>query len=269
MIWQKCKSWRELHKVKFLLIFIFLISAARAQFDEPEFFKIIKENYYNLEDSEIDNFSAWITSSDFQKITGEFYSQEIFPLELIWVKPNDIYFIRRPLPVIADSIKNDQAIRAQRDIQLDLRNLLEDWLSFYSGRLLADMPVNYQIVSQGDSVILLFSGEEESFQLTTRLSFSTKGLLTKYEQSTRDSLVQTTIWPEYKFTGEFWLCTGWQTRVSGRDIYEVKVISQKTDKMWVPEKISVYNKNGEKAANSYDFRNVRVNRDIQVLNGRN
>lgn len=245
------------------------VSGLMAQFDEPEFFKKINENYYNLEDSEIDNFSAWITSGKFLEITAGFYNQEIFPLELIWVKPNDIYFIRRPVPILADSIKNDQAIRAQRDMQLNLRNLLDNWLRFYAGRLLTDMPVTYQITSQGDSVTLFFSHTDESFQTNTRMIFSQKGLLKRLEQSFPDSAVQTIIQPEYKFTGEFWICTGWQVSIPGKETYEVKITSQKTGKMWVPEKLSVYYKRVDKTEDNYNFRNVRINRDIQVLNGRN
>ena len=255
--------------MRLILIIFILVTGLKAQFDEPEFFKKINEIYYNLEDSKIDNFSAWITSSAYKKVTAEFYKQENFPLELIWVKPNDIYFIRRPLSAVAESSNNDLAIRAQRDLQLELRNLLENWRRFYAGRLLADMPMTYQITSQGDSVTLLFSGDNESLSTKTCLLFSVNGLLTRFEQTVGNSGALIILLPKYKFTGKFWLCTGWQVSVAGKKFLEVKVTSQKISQMWVPETISIKYDESGKADNTYDFRNVRVNRDIQVLNGNN
>ena len=277
MILQKCRNWQVLCK-SFLYLGLFLIcKPGNAQIDEPAFFNRVNDSYFTLGETDINNFSSWITSNYFKEATEFFYNEEVFPLELIWVKPNDVYFIRRPLPAISDSSKYHRSITAQRDMQLELRALLMDWRRFYAGRILADMPVDYQLVTHGDTVVISFITTDRTTTSRTQLFFASNGLLLRCELTVDDSGQKVVTYPKFKYTGEFWLCTGWQVQVlrasSIESGFNVLVVSQRIKKYWVPEHFEMTLQTSGDVykiyTRVYEFRNIRVDGDIQVLNGRN
>ena len=156
MIFQKCRNWPQVNNKLIIIPLIFVHITLYAQIDEPTFFNRINTMYYALEETDLKNFSGWLTSNVFEETTKGFYKDEIFPLEVIWIKPNDLYYIRRSLPQVDDSLRNRNAEMAQSDLQKEIQALLLDWSRFYSGKLLAGMPANYVIKTLSDTVVLHF-----------------------------------------------------------------------------------------------------------------
>ena len=263
-----------MHKVLSVLwITVFSLNVC-AQFDEREFFNRVNSNYYALELTELNNFSSWITSNAFEETTKKLYEKEVYPLELIWVNPNDTYFIRRPLPPLEDSLANNDVHNAQSDLQEEFRALLMNWSRFYSGRLLANMPADYIIESQSDTVVLKFFNEDGPRKSETVMLFGQNGLVLKITTLYQDSSQTIEILPEYKYTGEYWLCKGWRVQIAFKGEvtsgFHVKIISKRINKYWLPSQFQMTLQSKDVKdklfLRVYNFKNVLINRDIQILN---
>jgi hypothetical protein len=226
--------------------------------------------YYALESTDLTNFSSWITSDKFEKETEIFYDEEVFPLEIIWIQPNDLYYIRRPLPGPEDSTLQGKAIRAQEDIQKELKAIMLDWSRFYSGKLLSDMPAEYSLTSRSDTIVLRYKNDAGS----TEIYFGQNGIILETQIISGDSSEIIYTYPDYKFTGEFWLCTGWTVQIMNEGEissgFRIIISSQRIERYWLPKEIRMIlqTKEYEKVtfSRTYFFRNSRVNRDIQILN---
>ena len=261
-------------KYTFLVLLIFLCIKVSAQFDEQEFFNRIKKNYYALELTDLNNFSSWVTSNAFEEASKKIYDEEIYPLELIWVSPNDSYFIRRPIPTISDTAALAKIMEAQSSLQEELKALLIDWSRFYAGRILASMPPDYRLELKEDTVYLSFKDPNEPQLDEVRLLFGRNGLIIQTSLVYSDSSKEILTYPEFKYTGEYWLCTGWRIQIWERGTvssgFQVKVISDRIGKYWIPSQFQMtlqsQNIRDKLFIRVYNFRNIRINRDIQVLN---
>lgn len=274
MILLRWKSKPVMNKfLVFIVIYMFPFDAL-AQVNEPEFFNRVNTSYYALELTDLNNFSSWISSNIFEETTKDLYKDEIYPIEFLWVKPNDPYFIRRPLPPVQDSLAAARAQNAQDDLQQELRALLMDWGRFYAGRLLEDMPTDYILEARADTVLLNFKNYNDPRDSETHILFGLNGLVLQTSIVYKDSSERINTFPEYKYTGEYWLCTGWRVQnlknsevISG---FQVKVISKRIEKYWLPSQFQMELQSKDIREKIfirvYKFRNIRINRDIQVLN---
>lgn len=274
MILLRWKSKPVMNKfLVFIVIYMFPFDAL-AQVNEPEFFNRVNTSYYALELTDLNNFSSWISSNIFEETTKDLYKDEIYPIEFLWVKPNDPYFIRRPLPPVQDSLAAARAQNAQEDLQQELRALFMDWGRFYAGRLLEDMPTDYILEARADTVLLNFKNYNDPRDSETHILFGLNGLVLQTSIVYKDSSERINTFPEYKYTGEYWLCTGWRVQnlmnsevISG---FQVKVISKRIEKYWLPSQFQMELQSKDMREKIfirvYKFRNIRINRDIQVLN---
>ncbi len=255
-------------------IILLFVSHLFAQIEEQDFFERVNKNYYALELTDLQNFSSWITSNVFAETVKHMHEEEIFPLEFIWVKPNDTYFIRRPLPALQDSLEKVGVRKAQENLQTEFKAILMEWSRFYSGRILAAMPADYKLESKADTVILNFVNYNDPRQSSSQMYFNQNGLILQVSIFYQDSSEKTHICPEFKYSGEFWLCTGWrvQTEKEGKveSGYHVKVISSRIARYWLPSQFQMTLQTEDVRDNIfirvYNFRNTLINRDIQILN---
>ncbi len=274
MILLRWKSRPGINKFLVLTVICVFRFNAFAQINEPEFFNRVNTNYYTLELTNLNNFSSWISSNIFEETVRDLYKDEIYPIEFLWVKPNDPYFIRRPLPPLQDSLAAARVQGAQDELQQELRALLVDWGRFYSGRLLADMPTDYILETREDTVLLKFKNYNDSRESETYILFGLNGLVLQTSVVYQDSSETINTFPEYKYTGEYWLCTGWRVQILKKnDVisgFHVKVISRRIAKYWLPSQFQMELQSKEVRdkifIRVYNFRNIRINRDIQVLN---
>jgi hypothetical protein len=269
--------WRSkpvMNKFLILTAIYVLQFNALAQFSEPEFFNRVNTTYYALELTDLNNFSSWVSSNIFEETAKDLYKDEIYPIEFLWVKPNDPYFIRRPLPPIQESLAEEKVQSAQNELQQELRALIMDWGRFYAGRLLADMPSDYTLETRADTVLLNFKNYKDPRDSETHILFGPNGLVLQTSVVYRDSSERINTFPEYKYTGEYWLCTGWRVQILKKDEvisgFRVKVISKRIEKYWLPSQFQMELQSKDIQdkifIRVYNFRNIRINRDIQVIN---
>lgn len=263
-----------MNKVLILIALCVLQFNALAQFSEPEFFNRVNKIYYALELTDLNNFSSWVSSNIFEETVKDLYRDEIYPIEFLWVKPNDPYFIRRPLPPIQESLAAAKVKNAQDELQQEFRALIMDWGRFYAGRLLTHMPTDYTLETRADTVLLNFKNYNNPRDSETNIFFGLNGLVLQTSVIYRDSSERINTFPEYKYTGEYWLCTGWRVQIlkMGEVIsgFQVKVISKRIENYWLPSQFQMELQNKDVRdkifIRVYNFRNIRINRDIQVLN---
>lgn len=270
------RKWR-IHRGSFLLAILFLTVGSintYAQFSEVDFFNRVNSIYYTLEQTDLKNFTSWLTSNIFINATDGFFKDEVFPLEFIWMAGNRMFFSRRALPVLGDTTKDHLVDRLQESMRTEFRALLLDWQRFYSGRLLQNMPPDYKITVRMDTVVLSYKTVEDSEEVVNTMLFGQNGicLQTTLAYPSRGEKIDTH--PLFKYTGEKWLCVGWQVQVyEGNEIstgYIVRVKSQRVDKYWLPQVFSMTLQTSRDKKSvyvrEYYFRNILVNRKIEVMN---
>ena len=266
-----------MNKVLILIAICVLQFNALAQFSEPEFFNRVNKIYYALELTDLNNFSSWVSSNIFEETVKDIYRDEIYPIEFLWVKPNDPYFIRRPLPPIQESLAAAKVKNGRDELQQGFRALIMDWGRFYAGRLLTHMPTDYTLETRADTVLLNFKNYNDPRDSETNIFFGLNGHVLQTSVIYRDSSERINTFPKYKYTGEYWLCTGWRVQIfkKGEVIsgFQVKVISKRIEKYWLPSQFQMELQNKDVRdkifIRVYNFRNIRINRDIQVLNSGN
>lgn len=163
---------------------------------------------------------------------------------------------------------------AQADLQKEIKALLIDWTRYYAGRLLANMPADYTLESNTDSVFLKFTNQNDVRNGHTRIIFGQNGLVLQSSVFYADSSEKILTYPEYKYTGEYWLCTGWRVQIIKKGQvdsgFHVKIISQRIGKYWLPSQFQLTLQSTDIKdtifIRAYNFRNTRINRDIQILN---
>ena len=86
--------------------------------------------YYNLHVANLENFSSWITSDEFERNTKKIFQKQVFPLEMIWTKSNRVFFIKRSLPTLNDSTEHVYIEKLQLDLLNELKDIIKDWQRF-------------------------------------------------------------------------------------------------------------------------------------------
>jgi len=261
-------TWRY-----FLLFLIILNQLSRSQVNEIEFLQTVNSLYYSLESSDLQNFSAWISSDYFRENLKDVMPNEEYPLEIIWTNPNRIFFIKRPLPVISDSVKSDMAQTLQLEMQQELKGLLIDWQRFYGGNLLAGLPAQYKLTTRSDTVLLEYETLEQGEKIQACLYFGQNGLWLKLLLKYIESPQEINIYPVFNYIENKWLCSGWQVQMLEKSEVQsgfiVQIISHKIDKYWLPKRLNMQLQTKDKKDliyhREYNFYNVMTNRSIKVV----
>lgn len=270
------KQWQTRRTLSTIWIglLISLNTGMAAPFNEVQFFDRVNSIYYTLDQTELQNFTAWLTSNVFINSTEGFFSGEVFPLEFIWMSGNRMFFSRRPLPALGDSVKDQLVENLQLSMRKELKAVFLDWQRFYSGKLLENMPPDYTLETVGDTVILRFSTLEEQKSVKNILKFGMNGICIKNTLTYPDQNEHIDTYPIFKFTGEKWLCTGWRVQIfEGDEIstgYLVEINAQRIEKYWLPQVIKLtlqtIRDKQSRYIREYYFRNILINRNIEVMN---
>ncbi len=259
-------------KIVVLLIFIFN-GSVQAQFNESEFLYRVKTIYHSLRLTKLDNFSSWITSNIFLEASKEISEEEIYPLEIIWKNPNQIYYIKRPLPQAGDNDKQNEIQQLQMDMIQELRGLLIDWQRFSAGNILDDLPEAYLVTAIDDTAFIEYEKFENGKNVKVKMYFGINGLcikiITKYVH--KNEVVY--IYPVYILVEDKWLCNKWTVQMYQNGQVEsgfvISLKSRKLEDYWIPQRLILQlQKKGIDNTwfiRDYKFRNVVLNKDLQVL----
>ena len=171
-------------KYSVLLFFIYLtVNVYADSFDKDEFIYRAKTIYHSLRTQGLDNYSCWLTSDLFLEKTQKIYNQELYPLELIWKAPNKLYYIKRPVPVLEDTLQNSETETLRMDMLQAVKGILIDWQRFSAGNILDDLPETYLVTSKDDSVYLTYEIYEDGKPIKVFMHFGKNGLCLKIKVS--------------------------------------------------------------------------------------
>jgi hypothetical protein len=253
---------------------IFMSSDGYSQsFNKDEFLYRVKTIYHSLRSQGIENYSSWVTSSLFLERTQPIYKQEIYPLELIWSVPNLIYYIKRPVPVLEDTLQNKQTAEWQMDMLQALKGIMIDWQRFFAGNVLDEMPETYLVTTRDDSAYISYELNGAGRPVKVKMHFGLNGICLKMKLTYPDNGEEIFTYPVYRLEGDKWLCTGWTVQSLKRGKVEsgfsVKLKYKKMEKCWALERIGLQlqalNKKDIIFTREYIFKNIVLNRDLKIV----
>jgi len=262
-----------MHRIFFLFILSITLNTAYGQFNESEFLYRVKTIYHSLRISGLDNFSGWVTSNNFNEKTENIFKQEVYPFEIIWKNPNQIFYIQRPLPAVEDEELKKRVNQLQMDLLAELKALLIDWQQFYAGNIMDDLPETYLITSDQDTVFIEFEKYEDGKNMRVKMVFGINGICVKITTRFPETNEEILLYPGYKLVEDKWLAYKWtvQMLMNGQiqSGFVVRLESAKIENYWIPKRIIMQlKKKGLENTwflREYTLRNIVLNKDLQVL----
>jgi hypothetical protein len=268
---------RDYSKIKFvyyIIIMIWLISLINPQINESEFLYRVKTSYYSLQASGIKNYSSWITSDYFKENSKKnFTGNDVYPLELIWISPDKLFFIKRSLPEIKDTTDYNSVNQLILDLLQEIKGIYVDWQRFIGTNLLFNLPKDYLFSSINDTIKLEFQITEKQDVMNITIFFGKNGLCFKIISENLNTNETLYTYPKFDYLDNKWLCSQWQVQIQfNNEItggFLVRMISEKIEEYYLPVKIVLLVQSKEKKdkifKRTYNFRNIMVNRDLQIL----
>lgn len=262
-----------MYKLNVLSIIFLIVTMAFGQFNESEFLYRTKTIYHSLRLSGLDNFSAWVTSNVFIESTENIYNDELYPLEIIWKNPNQIFYIKRPLPAVANHDNNDMINQLQMNLLNELKGLLIDWQRFYAGNILDDLPETRLITSDQDTVFIQYERYENNGITQVKMVFGLNGICVKIMTRYPETDEEIWIYPGYALVEDKWLANKWTVQMLKHGQVEsgfvVRVESAKIETYWIPKRLIMQlKKKGLENTwfiREYRLKNIVLNKDLQIL----
>jgi hypothetical protein len=263
-----------LKKYSSVILAVLIFSSVYGQsFNQEEFLYRVKTIYHSLRGQGVENYSSWVTSDLFLKRTRPIYNAELYPLELIWSVPNQIYYIKRPVPVIQDSLQIRQTSEWQMDMLQALKGIMIDWQRFFAGNILDEMPETFLVTTRDDSAYISYELNNMGQPVKVRLLFGLNGICLRTYVSYPDKKEEIYTYPSFRLIDNKWLCTGWTVQaLKNREVesgYSVKLKFKKLENFWALERIGLQLQDVHKKdiifTREYIFKNITVNRDLKIV----
>ena len=252
---------------------ITLLKAQTTNFDEKQFFKSVKESYYTLADQDINNFTALVTSFKMEKFSEENWeNKEIFPLQLIWFKPDKVYLSQQGVPTIKDNrYKDFQEI--VDGLKQQLRGILVDLQRFYITGLFENIPDSYKILNDDQYVWISYDAGTPEQKVPVLFTMGINGLCLKIEIAYPEENKKIFIYPSFRTIKTKWLCEGWsvQTMVEDEVIsgFVLNFMHGEVGNIWFPTEINIAVQRADDPGNTYydviKFRNYLLNQSLELI----
>jgi hypothetical protein len=262
-------------RIGLILFFIWSGSEGFAQLDSVSFLQKVKSSYYSVQSTALPNFSQWVTSDYFRERMKGVLGEGEYPLEMIWIGPDRLFFIKLPLLSAIDSIQSDAVQNLQLEMQQELKGILIDWQRFYGGEILSGVPPRSvcSLSSSRDTVLIKFEIMEQEQKIDVCFYFGENGLCLKLKLHYRESARDILIYPTFDYIDGRWLCSGWQTQIiENGDVqsgFLVQIVSEKVDRYWLPKKLNMQLQTTKIKdvvyKREYYFANTLLNRSIQLV----
>ena len=262
-------------KIAIALCLGFMITNALfSQINESEFIYKVKTNYHSLKNTDLDNFSSWVTSNVILESAKDISKEVIFPLEIIWKNPDLLYYIKRPLPNTGDPEKQKEFQQQQMDMIRELQGILIDWQRFFAGNILDELPDTYLMKEKEDTVFVEYELYDSGKNVINQLVFGKNGLCLKIVTNYVHLNKVIYVYPGYTMVENKWICNYWRVQIYINDQvesgFEISLTSRKVKDYWIPERLIMQlQKTGIENSvfvRDYTFRNVVLNKDLQILN---
>lgn len=254
-----------------------MIVAQTDGFDEKQFFLDLKNSYYNLNDTNIKNFSALVTSLKMEKFSKDNWNnEEIFPLQLIWFKPDKIYLAQQGTPKITES-KYQEFQDLVSGIKQQVKGILVDFQRFYITGMYESIHSNYKLTHDSEFVWISFNVGDENMPIPVIYTMGKNGLCLKIEISYPNENKKITIYPSFKILKTKWLCSGWtvQTLIDEEPVsgFILEINYSEYQSIWIPMQVIInVQKADEPGTRYYDvikLRNYMFNQPMELKDGLN
>jgi hypothetical protein len=238
-----------------LLLFGLCNSYGQDQILWKDFVNNAEKYYYKIDESNINNFSATITSATYLNYlkSNEYDSSYTYPLKFIWTNQGKVYYVLQPYPNMSDEIKRKEDLVEIQAIKNQFKSFLVDWQNFMFYSPFGDIPQDPTVHLANDTVQVTYFSGEGDMQVTVKKLFLSSGKLTKVTvQSSNQSVMVTPVYVEKE--GK-WLCAGWDSQ-----IYQASEITSgtairlelyKTPNYWMPSRVNMLIQTVEKPEEKY------------------
>jgi len=249
------------------------LTAQTANFDEKQFFKSVKESYYTLADKDINNFTALITSLKMEKFAEDNWENtEIFPLQLIWFKPDRLYLSQQGVPTIKDN-RYQEFQEIVDGLKQQMRGILVDLQRFYIIGLFESIPDSYKIKNDERFVWISYNAGTPEQEVPVLFTMGLNGLCLKIEIAYPEENKKIFIYPSFRTIKTKWLCEGWsvQTVVNDEVVsgFVLDFNHGEVANIWVPIQINIAVQRADDPGNTYydviKLRNYLYNQSIELI----
>jgi len=266
------------YPINILVCFIILSTATgqQTEFNEKEFFSELSNSYYTLNETQLNNFSALVTSLKMEIFAEDVWeNEEIFPLQLIWFKPDKIYLAQQGVPTIKENrYKEYQEIIDGIKFQIEV--ILPYLKRFYILGLYESIPNNYDIKVEEELVWITAIRNQDSLMDSTIYKMGRNGLCLNIEIHYPAENENIIITPSFNIIKTKWLCNGWIVqRLIGNSVinaYVLEIEYGEYQSFWFPVEIKMNIQKANDPDTYYDiikFRNYLFNQPIQLEEGAN
>ena len=263
--------------IKKILFFIFILTqflfSQEKDFNEQLFFQDMKNSYYSLSSTDVNNFTVLLQNIRTEKFAMENWkNNEIFPLQLIWLSSDRLFLSEQGVPALSDSAKKVYT-GYLNDLKKQITGVLFDLKRFYLNGIYKSISSDYKINKIKDVVEIQFSTVFQSDTTLYRYYFGQNGLCLKIETVTpsNNSLVET--YPHFKIIKTRWLITGWEVQMSTNGEIQTGFIITLNNKLlndiWVPSEMIINVQQAKNKGTTFSdvvkFRNFLFNQPLQYI----
>ena len=239
----------------FILISINLLFSQNNIFDEKQFFQDIKNSYYNLNDTNLENFTALVTSLKMEKFAKEIWkNEEIFPIQLIWFKPNRLYIAQQGTPTITENRYKEYQDLVE-GIKQQVKGILIDFERFYITGLYESIKSDYTITTQNEFVWIDFNAGTMDQEVPVKYTMGKNGLCIKIEIYYPNENKKLILNPKFKIIKTKWICTGWQvqTLISEEPVsgFILEIRYDQYQSIWIPTQITINVQKADEPGTTY------------------
>ncbi len=263
--------------ILYILFCPLYIFAQQNNFNEQEFFRKLNESYYTLKASGYQNMTAFVSSLKFEKFAQEVWkNKEVFPLQLMWFRPNRLYLSERGVPSF-DKSKMKEYRELVDGLKQQLKGILVDLSMYYITGLYNSILDNYTLRHNEQAVQITYETGKGVDLTKTKLLFGYNGLLlqTQVIYPAQNKIIL--IFPAFRLVKTKWLIDSWQvqTSINGEIVngFEIKLESTLVNNTWVPANIIISVKKAEDPEKTYydmlKLRNVMFNQSLELLPSKN
>lgn len=263
--------------MKAIFILISLISSISAQtkgFDEKAFFNSLNTNYYILNETGVNNYTALVSNIPSQRFSlKQWKTKDVFPLQMIWIKPNQVYLSQLGVKKLSTEAEKEYA-EIVNDIKKQLKGLLFDYKRFYLNGLYNMISDTYQLQTQKDFVIINELSVVNTDTVYTQYIFGKNGLCLRVENYVPHLKQKVITTPKFEVIKTKWLCKGWKVQILQNDAVKSGFIVELNMKyyknIWIPESMTINVQKAEEKGKTFAdqllFRNYLFNQSLKLVN---
>jgi len=237
-----------------------------------EYLNKIKNSYYTLDQTGLINFTASVTSLKFDKFRSENWKdQQVYPLQLIWFKPDKIYLSQMGVPTLSTEKYSEYQLLVD-GLKQQIKGVLLDLVRFYMTGVVKSFGKDYKLRNNEEAIQVTLKGGTSENSSNVKFLFGLNGLCLYNEISYLQENKTITIYPDFITKDDKWLCKGWtvQTIIGGEieSGFKLEIIHNYIKNIWLPAEIQINVQKAEDPGATYfdqiQIKNYMFDQSIQL-----